>query len=174
MQPTKSATRSYVSDVRVALAEGRSPIVLTERRDHLQRLAEGLRDFAPQVVVLHGGMRPKAQREALAKLAAIPVGEARLLLATGRYIGEGFDDSRLDTLFLVLPVSWRGTLVQYAGRLHRLRPGKTEVRIYDYVDRRVPLLHRMFERRLRGYRSIGYEKDGEPVQQASVDRSHPS
>ena len=119
-------------------------------------------------------MRPKAQREALAKLAAIPVGEARLLLATGRYIGEGFDDSRLDTLFLVLPVSWRGTLVQYAGRLHRLRPGKTEVRIYDYVDRRVPLLYRMFERRLRGYRSIRYEKDGKPVQQASVDRSHPS
>jgi superfamily II DNA or RNA helicase len=104
-------------------------------------------------------MRPKARREAAQKLAGIPTGETRLLLATGRYIGEGFDDPRLDTLFLTLPVSWRGTLVQYAGRLHRLHPGKTEVRIYDYVDRRVPTLDRMFERRLRGYRAIGYDTE---------------
>jgi len=80
----------------------------------------------------------------------------RLVIATGRYIGEGFDDARLDTLFLALPVSWKGTLTQYAGRLHRLHPDKTEVRIYDYVDRDVPMLARMFERRLRGYRAIGY------------------
>jgi len=79
-----------------------------------------------------------------------------LILATGRYIGEGFDDARLDTLFLALPVSWKGTLVQYAGRLHRLHPDKTEVRIYDYVDRDVPMLARMFEKRMRGYRAIGY------------------
>jgi superfamily II DNA or RNA helicase len=148
-----------LADVRKALAEGRSPIVLTERKDHLERLAEGLRAAARHVVVLHGGMRPKARREAAQKLAGIPTGETRLLLATGRYIGEGFDDPRLDTLFLTLPVSWRGTLVQYAGRLHRLHPGKTEVRIYDYVDRRVPTLDRMFERRLRGYRAIGYDTE---------------
>jgi superfamily II DNA or RNA helicase len=101
-------------------------------------------------------MKPKKRHEALAKLAAIPDGEERLLIATGRYIGEGFDDARLDTLFLALPVSWKGTLVQYTGRLHRLHPGKTEVRIYDYVDRAVPVLKRMFEKRLRGYRTIGY------------------
>ena len=77
--------------------------------------------------------------------------------STGRYIGEGFDDARLDTLFLALPVSWKGTLVQYAGRLHRLHAGKTETRIYDYVDRNVPMLMKMFQRRLRGYRAIGYE-----------------
>ena len=84
--------------------------------------------------------------------------QPRLILATGRYIGEGFDDARLDTLFLTMPVSWKGTLVQYAGRLHRLHPGKTEVRIYDYVDREVPLFLRMFDKRLRGYRAIGYAR----------------
>ncbi|MDB4409727.1 restriction endonuclease subunit R, partial [Gammaproteobacteria bacterium] len=88
-----------------------------------------------------------------------PKDEERLILATGRYIGEGFDDARLDTLFLALPVSWKGTLIQYAGRLHRLHPDKTEVRIYDYVDRGVPMLARMFERRLRGYRAIGYSAE---------------
>jgi hypothetical protein len=98
-----------------------------------------------------------------AQLEGIPVNEPRLVLATGRYIGEGFDDARLDTLFLIMPVSWKGTLVQYAGRLHRLHPGKTEVRIYDYVDREVPLFLRMFEKRLRGYRAIGYPCDTGPL-----------
>ena len=85
------------------------------------------------------------------------------MLATGRYVGEGFDDPRLDTLLLALPVSWKGTLVQYTGRLHRLHPGKTEVRIYDYVDREVPMLLRMFERRLRGYRAIAYARGEAPL-----------
>jgi superfamily II DNA or RNA helicase len=97
--------------------------------------------------------------DALRQLASIPDREERLILATGRYIGEGFDDPRLDTLFLALPVSWKGTLVQYTGRLHRLYPSKTEVRIYDYLDRRVPMLLKMYERRLRGYRAIGYSPD---------------
>ena len=88
--------------------------------------------------------------------------EALLVLATGRYIGEGFDDRRLDTLVLAMPVSWKGTLVQYTGRLHRLHPRKSEVRIFDYVDREVPVLARMFERRLRTYRAIGYVR-GEAV-----------
>lgn len=91
------------------------------------------------------------------------------MLATGRYIGEGFDDARLDTLFLAMPVSWKGTLVQYTGRLHRLHPGKTEVRIFDYVDREVPMLLRMFEKRLRGYRAIGYARDEAPLGYAELD-----
>jgi superfamily II DNA or RNA helicase len=95
----------------------------------------------------------------LAQLASIPADEERLLLATGRYIGEGFDDARLDTLFLALPVSWKGTLVQYTGRLHRIHQGKLEVRIYDYVDSEVPMLLKMFEKRLRGYGTIGYIRD---------------
>ncbi len=91
-----------------------------------------------------------------ARLAAIPREEARVILATGKHVGEGFDDPRLDTLFLTLPVSWRGTIAQYAGRLHRLYEGKRDVRIYDYADLNVPMLARMFDRRCRGYEAIGY------------------
>ena len=116
-----------------------------------------LKGFVRHIVVLHGGWSAKERLRVQEQLASIPREEERLLLATGRYIGEGFDDARLDTLFLSLPVSWKGTLVQYAGRLHRLHPGKREVRIVDYVDGRVPMLARMFEKRLRGYRTMGYE-----------------
>ncbi len=150
-------------DVIRALEDKRSPILLTERRDHLEWFAERLRKFTRNLVVLHGGMKTRERRQSLEQLAAIPDGEERLLLATGRYIGEGFDDARLDTLFLALPVSWKGTLVQYAGRLHRLHPGKVEVRIYDYVDRDVPVALKMFERRLRGYRAIGYTCEDAPA-----------
>jgi superfamily II DNA or RNA helicase len=100
---------------------------------------------------------------------------ARVVLATGRYIGEGFDDARLDTLFLAMPISWKGILVQYAGRLQRLHPRKKEVRIYDYVDREVPMLARMFEKRLRGYRTIGYvrvddeDASEEPIGETTVE-----
>ena len=143
-------------DVLVVLDEGRSPIILTERKDHLEILAQKLNMFTKNLIVLHGGMRIKKRREVMLRMASIPKHEERVLLATGRYIGEGFDDARLDTLFLTMPVSWKGTLVQYAGRLHRLYAGKKEVRIYDYVDRNVPMLMRMYEKRLRGYRAMGY------------------
>jgi superfamily II DNA or RNA helicase len=146
-------------DVLHALEEGRSPILLTERKEHLEYFANRLRKFTRNLIVLQGGRSAKKRRDDLNRLAAIPDDEERLVLATGRYIGEGFDDARLDTLFLALPVSWKGTLIQYAGRLHRLHPDKTEVRIYDYVDRDVPMLARMFERRLRGYRAIGYSAE---------------
>jgi very-short-patch-repair endonuclease len=92
----------------------------------------------------------------LSQLSEVPDNAERVLLATGRYIGEGFDDPRLDTLFLTLPVSWRGTIAQYVGRLHRLHEGKTEVRVYDYADLNVPMLARMFDRRCVGYESVGY------------------
>ncbi len=146
-------------DIVQSLEDGRSPIVLTERREHLEKLAAELRAYVPHLAVLHGTMKASARREALAHFVTVPNGKPRLLLATGRYIGEGFDDARLDTLFLALPVSWKGTLIQYSGRLHRLYTGKTEVRIYDYVDRKVPMLLRMFEKRLRGYRAIGYIRE---------------
>jgi superfamily II DNA or RNA helicase len=152
-----------LKDVVQALEEGRSPILLTERRDHLEHFARGLKSFTRHLVVLHGGMKPRERREVITRLASIPDSEQRLLIATGRYVGEGFDDARLDTLFLALPVSWKGTLIQYTGRLHRLHPGKTEVRIYDYVDSAVPMLMKMFERRLRGYRAIGYARDQAPL-----------
>lgn len=153
-----SRNQLIVNDVLNALEEGRSPLLLTERKDHLEYLEAQLRPAARNLVVLRGGMGAKQRREVAERIAAIPPDEERLVLATGRYIGEGFDDARLDTLFLTLPVSWKGTLVQYAGRLHRLHEGKREVRIFDYVDREVPMLARMFEKRLRGYGTIGYEQ----------------
>ena len=143
-------------DVLAAVREGRSPIVLTERTDHLKTLAEYLTASIRHLIVLQGGMGKRALTEVLTRLAAIPDGEERLLLATGSYIGEGFDDARLDTLFLTLPVSWRGTIAQYAGRLHRLHDRKREVRIYDYADLNVPMLATMFDRRCRGYEAVGY------------------
>ena len=155
--------RLILDDVIQAIDQGRSPILLTERKDHLEYFAARLANFARHLVVLQGGMNTKERREVKEQLAAIPDGEERLVLATGRYIGEGFDDARLDTLFLALPISWKGTLIQYTGRLHRLRPGKTEVRIFDYVDHEVPMLLRMFEKRLRGYRAIGYARGEAPL-----------
>lgn len=152
-----------VDDVIRAVEDGRSPILLTERRDHLDRLAGQLRGLVRHLMVLHGGMPIKERRALAAKLAELSDEEERLVLATGRYIGEGFDDARLDTLFLAMPISWKGTLVQYSGRLHRLHPGKTEVRIFDYVDRAVPMLMRMFEKRLRTYRAIGYAHGEAPL-----------
>jgi superfamily II DNA or RNA helicase len=152
-----------VNDVIGALEQGRSPLLLTERTDHLDYFAAKLERVARHVIVLKGGMGARATRIVHERLAAIPQNEERILLATGRYIGEGFDDPRLDTLFLTLPVSWRGTLIQYTGRLHRLHPGKREVRIFDYVDGDVPMLRRMFERRLRGYRAIGYARGEAPL-----------
>lgn len=157
----RSRNDMIIADVVQALVEGRSPVLLTERRDHLDYLAEHLRDRVCHLVILRGGMGAKQRREVAEQLASIPADEERLLLATGRFLGEGFDDARLDTLFLALPVSWKGTLVQYAGRLHRQCKGKSEVRIYDYVDRQVPMLARMFERRMKGYRAMGYASEGE-------------
>ena len=143
-------------DVVQAVQEGRSPIVLTERTEHLEHLAELLARDIRHLVILRGGMGKRQLNAVTDQLAAIPEDEQRVLLATGRYIGEGFDDARLDTLFLTLPVSWRGTVAQYAGRLHRLHDRKREVRVYDYADLNVPMLSRMFDRRCRGYEAIGY------------------
>ncbi len=136
--------------------EGRSPLVLTERNEHLDSLAARLSSSIRHLIVLRGGVRPKEAQAIIARLAAIPEHEDRVLLATGRYIGEGFDDARLDTLFLTLPVSWRGTIAQYVGRLHRLYHRKREVRVVDYADLNVPMLSRMFDRRCRGYGAVGY------------------
>ena len=144
-------------DLIQTLREGRSPLVLTERNEHLDSLAKQLASEVPHLVVLRGGMRKKELDANSARLAAIPADEARVILATGRYVGEGFDDARLDTLFLTLPVSWHGTIAQYVGRLHRLYDGKREVRVYDYADLNVPMLARMFDRRGRGYEAIGYK-----------------
>jgi superfamily II DNA or RNA helicase/very-short-patch-repair endonuclease len=144
------------ADVLGVVREGRSSLLLTERIEHVLRLAQRLSDEIPHVITLQGGMGRKKLQGTLDRLAHIPDAAGRVILATGRYIGEGFDDPRLDTLFLTLPVSWRGTISQYVGRLHRLHRGKREVRVYDYADLNVPMLARMFDRRCRGYESLGY------------------
>ena len=152
----ESRNQLICQDIVQAVREGRSSVVLTERTEHLERLAELLSREIRHLIVLRGGMGRKELNAVIARLASVPEEEPRVLLATGRYIGEGFDDARLDTLFLTLPVSWRGTVAQYAGRLHRLHDRKREVRVYDYADLNVPMLSRMFDRRCRGYEAIGY------------------
>ncbi len=152
----EARNRLIVADVLRAVAEGRSPVVLTERREHLQRLADAMQGKVMHVLVLRGGLGKKQLAALQTRLASIPDSEPRVLLATGRYLGEGFDDARLDTLFLVMPISWRGRIAQYAGRLHRRHSGKHEVRVLDYVDLNVSMLARMFDRRCRGYEAIGY------------------
>jgi superfamily II DNA or RNA helicase len=145
-----------VSDVLRAVEDGRVPLVLTERTDHVQLFVDRLSRLVPNVFVMKGGMGKK-QRDALAlQIKAVPEDHQRVIIATGRYIGEGFDDARLDTLFLAMPISWRGTLQQYVGRLHRLHENKHVVRVYDYVDACVPVLNRMYEKRLKAYTIVGY------------------
>lgn len=151
-----SRNQLICNDVAQTVEEGRSPIVLTERNAHLDDLAKRLVPIASHLIVLRGGMTAKETHEARRRLAATRESQGRVVLATGRLIGEGFDDSRLDTLFLTLPISWRGTIAQYVGRLHRNHDSKREVRVYDYADLNVPMLERMFNRRCRGYEDVGY------------------
>jgi superfamily II DNA or RNA helicase len=138
-------------DVLAALEAGRYPLVFTGRRDHLEALRVRLEKFARNIVVLCGGTGNR-ERRAAEEVLRVPEPEERLVLSTRRFLGEGFDDSRLDTLFLVSPISWKGTLAQYVGRLHREHQDKDEVRVYDYVDVNVPVLARMAAKRRVGYK----------------------
>ena len=145
------------NDMIQAVESNRSPVLLTERNEHLDLLFQLLSPHIQHVIVLRGGMSTKKINEAINRIKEIPENEKRILLATGKFIGEGFDDARLDTLFLTLPVSWRGTIAQYVGRLHRLHHLKKEVQVYDYADLNVPMLERMFNRRCRAYEAVGYK-----------------
>ncbi len=153
----EARNKAIADEVLAAVAEGRSPVVLSERRAHLEVFESLLRDKVPNIVMLRGGMGKRELRRVRERLEAIPDTEPRVLLATGPYLGEGFDDARLDTLFLALPVSWRGRITQYVGRLHRRHTGKREVRVHDYVDLNVPVCNRMFDRRSAGYEALGYK-----------------
>jgi superfamily II DNA or RNA helicase len=149
------------NDIVHSVESGRCPLLLTGRTEHLTYFATKLARVAKHVFVLKGGVGKKQRREIAAALAAVPDSESRVILATGSYIGEGFDDARLDTLFLAMPISWKGTLQQYVGRLHRLHDNKKFVQVYDYVDNYVLMLARMYERRLKGYAAIGYSIEHE-------------
>jgi len=145
-----------VQDVVAAVVAGRSPLVLTERTEHVDLLAEAIKEHCSNVFILRGGTPVRERRAIMDAIKQVPADAPRVLVGTGRYIGEGFDDARLDTLFLALPISWKGALAQYAGRLHREYDSKREVIVYDYVDEAVPMLARMFGKRKVGYRAIGY------------------
>lgn len=148
---------------------GRNCVVLTERTAHVEILTNALMKMIPDVISVTGSMGMKEARETMAKISSTPIDRPLTLVATGKYIGEGFDEPRLDTLFLAMPISWKGTLQQYAGRLHRLFDGKNEVQIFDYVDIHVRMLERMYNKRLSGYASIGYKAKGDSSAKESLD-----
>ncbi len=154
LENDESRNSKIVDDILRAIGAARFCLVLSERVAHLEKLHEILVRRSSEIFLLHGKLPRKEQDAVLTDFRKSKGGAA--LLSTGKYLGEGFDDPRLDTLFLVFPVSWKGVLQQYAGRLHRDYENKHEVRIYDYVDDKVPILNKMYERRLKGYRAIGY------------------
>ena len=139
-----------------AYQEGRKILVLTERTEHLELLREALGESIEHCFVLHGRLSRKARATILCELDALNESTPRVLLSTGRLIGEGFDHPPLDTLMLAMPISWKGTLQQYAGRLHRESTDKRDVRIYDYIEIGHPQLNRMWDKRQKGYRNMGY------------------
>ena len=146
-----------VEDICKAVNTGRTPIILTNRTAHVSVLAEKLKATIKNVISLTGIGTTKEKREAMQRLQTIPDSEQLVIVATGKYVGEGFDYPRLDTLFLALPNSWKGLLTQYAGRLHREYEGKKDVRIYDYIDIHEPICDSMYRKRLKGYAAIGYK-----------------
>ena len=146
-----------VEDICKAVNTGRTPIILTNRTAHVSVLAEKLKATIKNVISLTGAGTTREKREAMQRLQTIPDSEQLVIVATGKYIGEGFDYPRLDTLFLALPISWKGLLTQYAGRLHREYEGKKDVHIYDYIDIHEPICDSMYRKRLKGYAAIGYK-----------------
>ena len=145
-----------IEDVLNVVAAGRTPIILTARTSHVELLAEMLKQHVANIIQLTGEGTAKNKRETLQKLQDIPKDAPLVIVATGKYVGEGFDYPRLDTLFLALPISWKGLVAQYAGRLHRENEGKKDVRIYDYIDIHEPVCENMYRKRLKGYSAIGY------------------
>ena len=145
------------ADVLAAYREGRKVLVLTERTGHLALLRDAMGMGVEHCFVLHGRLSKKQRAAVFAELDALEESAPRVLLATGRLIGEGFDHPPLDTLVLAMPISWKGTLQQYAGRLHREHTDKRDVRVYDYAEINHPQLARMWDKRQRGYRAMGYD-----------------
>jgi hypothetical protein len=154
---SESRNDYVAADVLEAVSNGRCPLILTERKSHVEALEKLLKDKLPNVITFVGGRSKKESQRLLESVNNIPDDQQLTIIATGKYVGEGFDVPRLDTLFLAMPIVWQGTLAQYAGRLHRLHGNKHEVQIFDYADIHVPVLDRMYAKRMKGYSSIGYK-----------------
>ena len=164
----ETRNRQIISDVISAFQSGRNCIVLTERTDHADILYTAIAESRHNVFLLSGKDKAKEKREKLEAIKAVQQNENMVIIATGKYVGEGFDEPRLDTLFLAMPISWKGTLAQYVGRLHRNYEGKTEVTVHDYADIFVPMLDRMYHKRIRGYAELGYMMNGSSHAETSL------
>jgi superfamily II DNA or RNA helicase len=144
-------------DITAAIDAGRKPLVLTERTEHVAELAKLVNDTCDNVIVMTGTMPTKEKRDANARLSGLGSEDKFVVIATGSYVGEGFDLPMLDTLFITMPIAYKGKVTQYTGRLHRLFEGKSDVFVYDYVDINVPALEKMYHKRVKGYRAVGYK-----------------
>jgi len=153
---SKYRNELIVDDVAHSIDTGRNPLVLTERTSHIDQLVDLMSEKDFEVIVLSGALKTSERKESLRKIKTLKAEDRFVIVATGKLIGEGFDEARLDTLFMAMPIAWKGTIAQYAGRLHRNFEGKEEVLIYDYVDVHIPVLERMYHKRLTAYRSVGY------------------
>lgn len=156
----EARTAAIAAQIEDSFSKGRKVLVLTERTEHLDAIQAALTGKIPSLFILHGRMTKKLRTTMITELNALPPDEPRVLLATGKLVGEGFDHPPLDTLVLAMPISWTGTLQQYAGRLHREHATKTDVRVIDFVDTGHPALLRMWDKRQRGYRAMGYKIKG--------------
>ncbi|MDR1206873.1 MAG: DEAD/DEAH box helicase [Rickettsiales bacterium] len=164
MTENKQRNQMICDDVATALSKRRACIVLSERKEHLNVFENYFKGRTDNMVVMTGGMTAKERAATMKKLKSIPHEQELLILATGAFLGEGFDEARLDTLFLTMPISWKGTLAQYAGRLNRDFDSKESVLIYDYIDDKIPMMSAMYRRRLAGYRALGFrEADAEKI-----------
>lgn len=151
---SKYRNELIVADIIESINAGKNPLVLTERTSHISYLVKLMEGMDFEVIVLSGNLKTKERNESHKKIEALEDGDRFVIIATGKLIGEGFDEARLDTLFMAMPIAWKGTIAQYAGRLHRNDEGKNEVLIYDYVDVHIPVLERIYHKRLTENRSI--------------------
>ena len=149
-----------IEDVKNCVLAGRTPVVLSRYKDHSEKLHKRLKNYADYVFLMTGNNSKKEHKKILEQMRQVNNDESMILVATGSLVGEGFDFPRLDTLFMGTPVSFRGVVEQYAGRLNRDYAGKENVIIYDYVDHHVPMFYSMYMKRLKAYKQIGYELAG--------------
>lgn len=164
-------THQIVADAVDCIRKGRTPVVMTKSRIHAEMLYSQLKESADHVFLLLGGKSQKARAELREQMAIVPRSDSLLVVATGQYIGEGFNYPRLDTMLLAMPISFEGNVEQYAGRLNRDYEGKKDVIIYDYIDQYVPMLERMYHRRLRTYKKIGFEVCTEVLDKQNITNS---
>ncbi len=164
----KPRNETIVNDVCLSVEEGRTPMVLTTRKSHVETLADAISQRGYRVITLVGSDKTKEKREKIELLRSLPDTEPLVIVAIDKYVGEGFDYPRLDTLFMAMPISWHENVQQYVGRLHRDHEGKKDVKVYDYIDIHVAMCNTMYKRRMKGYRAAGYQVSNLFTSSASV------